>query len=83
MGSFSMCTGFHVMIISTSLSGHISFMVLARVEGGVMMIQASGDIWVGKLISDAFCICNEHCEVMSAVLLAYRAVAQDGGFDKG
>ena len=83
VGSFSMCTGFHIMIISVSLSGHISFMVLAGVEGGVVMIKTSGDIWVGKFISDPFHICNEHHEVMSAVLLAYRAVAQDGGFDKG
>ena len=83
MGSFSMCTGFHVMIISMSHSGHISFMVLAGSEGGVVMIQTSGDIWVGKFISDALRICNEHHEVMSAVLLAYRVVAQDGGFDKG
>ena len=66
-----------------SLSGHISFMVLAGAEGGVMMIQTSGDIWVGKFISHAFHICNEHCKVMSAVILAYRVVAQDGGFDKG
>ena len=58
-------------------------MVIAGAEGGVVIIQTSGDIWVGKFISDAFCICNEHCEVISAVFLAYRAVAQDGGFDKG
>ena len=58
-------------------------MVLAPVEGGVVMIQTSGDIWVGNFISDAFCICNEHHEVMYAALFAYRAVAQDGGFDKG
>ena len=58
-------------------------MVLARVEGGVVMIQTSGDIWESRFISDAFCICNEHHEVMSAVLFAYRVVAQDGGFDQG
>ena len=58
MGSFSMCTGFHIIIISMSLSGHISFMVLAGVEGGVVIIQTSGDTWVGKFISDAFHICN-------------------------
>ena len=58
-------------------------MVLARAEGGVVMIQTSGDIWVGKFISDAFHICNERHEVLSTVLLAYRVVAQDGGFDKG
>ena len=58
-------------------------MVLAGAEHGVMRMQTSGDIWVGKFISDAFLICNEHCEVISAVLLAYRAVTQDGGFAKG
>ena len=58
-------------------------MVLAGLEGGVVMIQTSGDIWVGKFISNAFCICNEHCEVMSTVRLAYRVMAQDGRFDKG
>ena len=58
-------------------------MVLDRAEGGVVMIQTSGEIWVGKFISDAFHICNEHCEVMSAVLLAYKVVAQHGGFDRG
>ena len=83
VGSFGMCTGFCINIISMSLSGHISFMVLAGAEGGVVIIQTSGDIWVGKFISDAFHICIEYCEVMSAVLLAYRVVAQDGGFDQG
>ena len=58
-------------------------MVLVGAESGVVMIQISGDIWVGKFTSDAFHICNEHCEVMSVVLLAYRAVTQDGGFDRG
>ena len=72
-----------MMMVSMAFSGHISVMVLAGVESGVMRIHTSGDIWVGKFISDAFCICNEHCEVISAVLLAYRAATQDGGFDKG
>ena len=57
-------------------------MVLAGEEGGVVIIQTSGDIWVGKFISDAFHICKEHCEVMSVVLLAYRAVAQMVGLIK-
>ena len=71
------------MMVSMAFSGHISVMVLAWAESGVMRIQTSGDIWVGKFKFDAFCICNEHCEVISAVLLAYRAVTQDGGFAKG
>ena len=48
-------------------------MVLVGVEGGVVIIQTS----------DAFHICNQHHEVMSAVLPACRVVVQDGGFDKG
>ena len=83
MGSFSICTGFCVMMVSMAFSGHISVMVLAGVESGVVMIQASGDIWVGKFTSDDFHICNEHYKVISPVLLAYRAETQDGGFDKG
>ena len=57
-------------------------MVLAGAKSGVMRIHTSGDIWVGKFGSDVFLICNEHCEVVSAVLLAYRAATHDGGFAK-
>ena len=64
------------MKVSMAFSGHISIMVLVGAESGVVMIQTSGDIWVGKFTSDA-------CKVISAVLIAYRAVTQDGGFDKG
>ena len=58
-------------------------MVLAGPEGGAVRIQTSGDIWVGKFTFDVLCICNEHCDVMPAVLLAYRVATQDGGFAKG
>ena len=71
------------MMISMAFSGHISIMVLAGVESGVARIQTSGDIWVGKFTFDVFHICNVHCEAVSAVLLAYRPVTQDGGFAKG
>ena len=72
-----------MVMVSVAFSGHISMMVLASVERGVMRIQTSGDICVGKFTSEVFLICNEHCEVISAVLLAYRAVTHDGGFAKG
>ena len=78
-----MCTGFCIMMVSMAFSGHISIMVFAGAASGVVRIQTSGDIWVGKFTSDAFCICNEHCEVISTVLLTYRAAIQDGGFAKG
>ena len=71
------------MMVSMAFSGQISIMVLAGAESGVVRIETSGDIWVGKFTSDTFCICNEHCEVISSVLLAYRAATQDGGFAKG
>ena len=70
-------------MVSMAFSGHISIMVLLGAESGVMMIQTLCDIWVGKFTSDAFHICYEHCEVISAVLLTYRAAKQDGGLDIG
>ena len=71
------------MMVSKAFSRHINVMVFAGAASGVVMIQTYGDIWVGKFTSNAFYICNEHCEVISTVLLAYRAVIQDGGFAKG
>ena len=66
-----------MVMVSMAHTGHISMMVLAGVESWVVRIQISDDIWVDKFTSDAFLICNEHCEVISAVLLAYRAATQD------
>ena len=70
------------MIVSMAFSGHINVMVFAGAASGVVRIQTSGATWVGRVIPDAFCICNEHFEVISAVLLPYRAAIQDGGFAK-
>ena len=78
-----MCTGFCIMLVSMVFSGHINVMVFTQALSGVVRIQTSGAIWIGKFIPDAFCICNEHFEVISTVLLAYRAAIQDGGFAKG
>ena len=72
-----------MVMVSVAISGHISMMVLAGVESGVMRIQTSGDICVDKFTSEVFLICNEHCEVISAGLLANRAATHDGGFTKG
>ena len=71
------------MMVSMAFLGHINVMVSAGAASGVVRIQTSGDIWVGKFTSDAFHICNKHCEVISAVFCGYRAVIQDGGFAKG
>ena len=70
-------------MVSMAFSGHISIMVLAGADGRVMRIQTSGNIWVGKFTLDVFHICNEHCEVKSSALLAYRTGTQDGRFAKG
>ena len=78
-----MCTGFCIMMVSMAICGHINVMVFTGAASGVVRIQTSGAIWVGKFISDVFCICNEHFKVIPAVLFAYRAAVQDGGFAKG
>ena len=58
-------------------------MVHAGVESGVVRIQTSGDICVGRFTSEAFLICNKHCEVIPAGFLAYRAESHDGGCANG
>ena len=78
-----MCTGFCIITVSMAFSGHINDIVFTGAVSGVVRIHTSGAIWVGKFIPDAFHICNEHFEVISAVLFAYRAAIQDGGFAKG
>ena len=71
------------MMVSMAFSGHINVMVFTGAASCVVRIQTSGAIWVGKFVSDAFHICSEHFEVISAVLFAYRAAIQDGGFASG
>ena len=83
IGNLRICTGFLMAMVSVTFSGHISMTVLAGMESGVVRIQTSGDICVGKFTSEVFLICNEHCEVISAELVDYRAVTHDGGFAKG
>ena len=65
-----MCTGFCIMMVSMAFSGHINVMVFTGAASGVVRIQTSGAIWVGKFTPDAFCICYEHFEVISTVLFA-------------
>ena len=76
VGNLRMCTGFLTVTVSVAFSGHVNEMVLAGVESGVMRIQTSGDICVGRFTYKVFLICNEHCEVISAGLPAYRADTQ-------
>ena len=64
-------------------SGHINVMVFTGAATGVVRIQTSGAIWVGRLVTEALHICNEHFEVISTVLFAYKAAIQDGWFANG
>ena len=64
-------------------SGHINVMVCTGAVTGVVRIQTSGAIWVGRVVAEALCICNEHFEVISAILFAYKAAMQNGGFANG
>ena len=83
VGSFSMCTGFCIMMVPMAFAGHINVMMFTGAASGVVRIQTSGAIWVGKLVIDAFHICSEHFEMISTVLFAYKAAIQDGGFANG
>ena len=83
IGSFSMCIGFCIGMVSMAFSGHINVMVFTGAVIGVVRIQTSGGICVGRLVTEALSICNEHFEVISAVLFAYKAAIQDGGFANG
>ena len=83
VGSFCLCIGFCTGMVSMAFSGHINIMVFTGAAIGVVRIQTSGAIWVGKLVIDAFYIHSEHFEVISTVLFAYKAAIQDGGFTNG
>ena len=63
--------------------GHIRVMVLTGVKGGVVRIQTSSDICVGRFTSEVFLICNEHHEVKPARSFMYKAEVHDGGFANG
>ena len=83
VGILKICTGFLIVINAVALTGHINVMVLSGVESGVVRIQTSGDICVGRFTSEVFLICNEHCEVIPVRFFAYRAEIHDGGFANG
>ena len=79
MGSFSMCIGCWIGIVSMGFSGYIKVMVLTGAVAGVLSIQTSGAISVGRLVVVVLCICREHLEAMLVLLFAYRAPMHVGG----
>ena len=78
-----MCIGFWIGMVSMGFSGHINVMVFVGAVTGVVRIQISGTIWLGRLVIEALPICSEHLEAISALLLTYRAAMQDGGLASG
>ena len=50
--------------------GHIKVMVVTRAVAGVVSIQTSGAIWVGRLVVVVLHICKEHLEAMPVLLFA-------------
>ena len=78
-----MCIGFWIGMVSMGFSGHISVMMFVGAVTGVVRIQTSGAIWLGRLVTEALHICSEHLEVISALPLTYRAAMQDGGLANG
>ena len=78
-----MCKSFLMAMVSVAFSGYINMMVFAGAEMGVLRIQTSGDICVGRFTSKVFLICNTHWAVISARCIEYRAETHEGGFAKG
>ena len=70
-------------MVSMVFSRHINVMVFTGTVTGVVRIQTSGAIWVGRVVAEALHICNEHFEVISTMFFAYKAAIQDGGFANG
>ena len=69
IGNLSICIGFCIGMVSMVFSGHINVMVFAGAVTGVVRIQTSGAIWVGRLVAEVLHICNEHFEVISTSAL--------------
>ena len=51
IGALKICTGFLIVMDAVAFLGHINIMVIAGVESGVIRIETSGDIWVGRFTS--------------------------------
>ena len=81
--AFSMCIGCQIGIVSMGFSRDIKVMVLAGAVAGVVNIQTSGAIWVGKLVVVVLHICKEYLEAIPILLFAYRVAMQVGGLASG
>ena len=78
VGSFSMCIGCQIVIIFMGFSGHIRVNVLIGAVAGVVSIQTSGVICVGRAVVVVLHNCKEHLDAMPVLLLIYRAAMHVG-----
>ena len=78
-----MCIGCQIGIVSMGFSGHIKVTVLIGAVAGVVSIQTSGVIWVGRLVVIVLHNCKEHLEAMPVLPLVYRAAMHVGGLASG
>ena len=83
VGSFSMCIGCQIGIVSKGFSGHINVTVLIGAVASVVSIQTSGVIWVGRLVVVVLCNYKEHLEAMPVMLFVYRATMHVGWLARG
>ena len=60
VGSFGMCIGCWIGIVSMGFSWHIKVTVLIGAVAGVVSIQTPGVIWVGRLVVVVLHNCKEH-----------------------
>ena len=66
-------------IVSIGFSGHIRVIVLTGAATGVVSIQTSGVISVGRAVVVVLHNCKDHFVAMVALLLVYRAAMHVGG----
>ena len=83
IGNFSICSGCQIAIVSMGFSGHIRLVVSTGAVAGVVSIQTSEVIWVGRAVVVVLHSCSEHLDVMLALVLAYRAAMHVGGLARG
>ena len=70
VGSFSICIGCQMAIVSIGFSGDIRVIVLTWAVTGVVSIQTSGVICIGRAVVVVLHNCKEHLDAVLALLLA-------------
>ena len=74
-----MWIGFHSVMDLVVTSGQMRVILVISAEGAEVIFHAFGATDVGMLILLVFLIWSKYLMLMLAVLLAYKAVIQEGG----